>query len=78
MGRGQPLLPVTIMKIVHTNVGTGIETLTEWMGDIHELTEGGDIIISNPPSGFHKIYNIYAKKIGDKYHLMVDVNTEPE
>jgi len=66
-------------KIVHTNVGTGIETLDEWMGqDIHELAEGGKIVISEPPSGFHKIYNIYAKKTGDIYHLMMVVETEPE
>ncbi len=29
-------------KIIHTNVGVGIETLGEWMGeDIHALDEDG-------------------------------------
>lgn len=66
-------------KITHANVGTGIETLEEWMGEnIHALDEGGDIVVSNPPSGYHKIYNIYARKIGAKYHLTIDVENEPE
>lgn len=33
---------------------------------------------SQPPIGFHKIYEVYAKKIGDKYHLVMVVETEPE
>ena len=34
---------------------------------------------SLPPTGFHKIYNIYAKKIGEgKYNIMADIETEPE
>jgi len=66
-------------KIVHTNVGVGIETLGEWMGeDIHEIVEGGELISSAPPSGYHKIYGIYAKKVGTQYHLIMVVETEPE
>lgn len=66
-------------KIIHENVGVGLETLAEWMStDTHKLTEGGVLIVSEPPSGFHKIYNIYANKVGAKYHLVISVNTEPE
>jgi len=66
-------------KIKHINVGTGIETLEEWMGEsIHELTEDGELIVSNPPSTYYKIYNIYAKKTGDKWHLMMQVDEDPE
>ena len=66
-------------KIVHTNVGEGIETLEEYMSeDMHELTEEGELILSAPPSGYHKIYGIYAKKVGAKYHLVMVVETERE
>lgn len=67
------------MKIVHANVGTGIETLEEWMHeDTHELAEGGILIVSEPPTGFHKVYGIYAKKTGENYHFVMVVETEPE
>ena len=66
-------------KIKHINVGTGIETLEEWMNvDVHELTEDGELIVSAPPSGFHKIYGIYAKKTGEVYQLFMVVENEPE
>lgn len=68
-------------KIIHTNVGVGIETLEEWMGeDIHEVNVNNDgvLLVSIPPSGKHKIYNIYAVKTGGKYHLEMDVENTPE
>ena len=33
---------------------------------------------SSPPSGYHKIYNIYAKKVGGSYHLVLVIESEPE
>ncbi len=55
-------------KITHTNVGEGIETLEEWMHeDTHALDEDGELIVSNPPSTYYKVYGIYMKKIGNKY-----------
>lgn len=40
-------------KVRHANVGEGIETLEEWMGEnLHEVIDGGEIIPSNPPSGY--------------------------
>ncbi len=67
-------------KIRHANVGTGVETLEEWMGDdIHEIdTDTGVLLISIPPSGFHKIYNIYAYKTGEQLHLKIDYEEIPE
>ena len=32
---------------------------------------------STPPSGYHKVYSIYAKKVDKGYHLMIEVDTEP-
>ena len=65
-------------KIKHVSVGEALDS-TEWAGDdIHTLTEDGEIIVSAPPSGFHKIYGLYAKKVGNKYHLMMVVEAEPE
>ncbi len=34
--------------------------------------------VSNPPSGCHKIYNIYARKIGDTYQPVIEVESVPE
>ena len=68
-------------KIIHTNVGVGIETLEEWMDeDIHELTEDGDgnIVPSFPPSGFYKITNMYMYKVGAKFMLRIFHKDTPE
>ncbi len=66
-------------KIRHGDVGQGLESVAEWQGDdLHEVIGGGDIIISNPPSTFHKIYNLYAKKVGATYHLMMEVESVSE
>ncbi len=36
------------MIIRHIDIGTGIETLEEWMSnDLHEIVGGGDLIVSN-------------------------------
>lgn len=68
-----------MVKVRHIDVGEGIETLEEWMDEsLHELIEGGKIVESNPPSTFHKIYNIYAKKVGVKYQLVMVVESDPE
>ena len=52
--------------------------LTERLGS-QLLNIGGEINMrSIPPIGYHKIYNLYAKKIGEgKYNLMADIETEP-
>ena len=38
----------------------------------------GISLTSKPPVGCHKVYNIYAKKVGDTYHLVMEIETEPE
>ena len=66
-------------KITHTNVGTGIEHLAEWMGDdIHALDEAGELIVTNPPSGFYKCYGVYMTKIGNKFHPVFVHSDTPE
>jgi len=47
-------------------------------GDAHELPAETILIVSEPPSGKHKIYNFYAIKTGDKYHLVFEVENVPE
>lgn len=32
---------------------------------------------SIPPSGYHKVYNIYARKVVRGYNLLMEVDTEP-
>ncbi len=66
-------------KIIHTNVGVGVETLEEWMGEgIHELDEDGELIVSNPPSTYYKCYGLYMKKIGSKYYPVFVHSDTPE
>ena len=68
-----------MVKVVHTNVGTGIETLQEFMGeDMHELSEEGELLVSDPPSGYYKVYGIYMKKIGDRFYPVFVHNDTPE
>ena len=35
------------------------------------------LIVSNPPSGCHQVYNLYANKVEGKYRLVMVVETEP-
>ena len=32
---------------------------------------------SDPPSGYYKVYNLYAIKIGTKFHLVMEQDTNP-
>ena len=66
-------------KIKHKS--TGIECDSgEFHGvELHEVSEGdGGLLISNPPSGFHRVYNIYLQKTGGKYHPIFIVEDIPE
>ena len=35
-------------------------------------------LVSNPPSGSHKIYNIYAKKVDGTYRLVMELESIAE
>ena len=66
-------------KVIHTNVGEGLETLAEWMGEgIHTLDEDGELIVSNPPSGYYKVYGIYLRKVGEKFFPVFVYSDTPE
>ncbi len=45
-----------------------------------ETVRADDIVLtSEPPSGFHRVYGMYAKKVGGgNYHLMLILESEPE
>ena len=64
--------------IRHTDVGLGVTKVEYHDEDAHELPEDTILIVSEPPSTYHKIYNLYAIKTGDKYHLQMDVEEIPE
>lgn len=65
-------------KIKHIDVGEELDSV-EWVSpDTHEVVEGGKLIVSEPPSTFHKIYNLYAKKVGSTYQLVMVLESEPE
>jgi len=49
----------------------------EWE-ETHELPTNTILLVSEPPSGKHKVYNLYATKIDAKYHLVFEVETIPE
>ena len=68
-------------KIIHTNVGVGIETLEEFTAEeMHELieSEDGNILVSIPPVGCYKITNLYCEKIGESYHFVYRHLDTPE
>ena len=66
-------------KIIHTNVGEGIETIEEWIGEeIHELDEPGELVVTYPPSGYYKCYGVYMKKIGSKFYPVFVHEDTPE
>lgn len=65
-------------RIKHVDVGEELYA-TEWVSpDAHEVIEGGKLIVSEPPSTFHKIYNLYARKTGNTYQLVMVLESEPE
>lgn len=35
------------------------------------------LVSSNPPAGYHLVHEIYAKKVGSKYHMMMVVEDIP-
>jgi hypothetical protein len=51
--------------------------------DLHELVldesiDNGMLVVSNPPSGFYKVTNIYCTKVGDTYELVVNHENIPQ
>ena len=57
--------------VKHINVGVGLETLEEWMGeDIHELPTDTVLVISKPPDGFTQVKTIYLKEIEQELYLI--------
>ena len=65
-------------KIKHIDVGEQLDS-TEWVSeDTHEVIGGGEIVPSNPPSGYYKVTNIYVRKIGASYKLVVQHENIPE
>ena len=66
--------------IKHIIVGEQLDS-GEWVSeDTHEVVAGteGILLISNPPSGCYKIYNVYAEKFGAVYKFVFEHSDIPE
>jgi hypothetical protein len=68
-----------VIKVKHISVGTEIKDDAEWTKeDLHTLeVEEGAVIVSNPPSGGYKIFNMWLEKVGSKYKIMFDIENIP-
>ena len=62
------------ISILEGQVGSAAGAIAQAIG----FYVGNVVFTSSPPSGYHKIYNIWAKKVGGTYQLVIDVETEPE
>jgi len=74
-----------ILAAHHNALKEAIKALEVKVGiDLSAVETSLDYIIkqlavkSDPPTGYHKVYGLYAKKTGDKYHPVIEVETEPE
>ena len=65
----------------HKTVGTQL-TQAEFedtvLHEIDGLTAGGVLVISNPPSGYYKVVNLYCEKVGASYKLVVVHEDTPQ
>ena len=43
---------------------------------VYHLPE--DVVLSQPPATFHKVYGIYARKVDDVYSIILIVDSEAE
>ncbi len=66
-------------KVVkHIDVGEEIDG-AEWVSEeLHDLPADTVLIIGKAPSGFYKVYELYMKKIGDRYFPVFVHNDTPE
>jgi len=64
--------------VKHKDIGDKLYQEEYHWDEAHELPSSSILLVSEPPSGFHKIYNIYANKVGSKYHWIMEVETIPE
>jgi len=61
----------------HKDAGINVDSV-EWTEDaLHELASDTIILVSDPPSGFHRIVSLYMKKVGVKYQFVAVVETDP-
>ena len=62
------------IKVKHNSVGTEIQDDAEWTDEnLHVLEiEPGAVLVSEPPSGFHRITNIYYDPDSDEHVVVRD------
>ena len=64
-------------NIKHISVGEELNSV-EWASeDTHELVGGGEIVPTDPPSGYYKVTNLYCVKVGNAYKLVVEHEDTP-
>lgn len=74
-----------IMAEHHNALKEAVKALEAKVGvDLSAISTSLDYIVSQlavksqPPSGYHKVYEIYGQKEGEKYHPIIIYETEPE
>ena len=66
------------ITVKHKDVGDDLYKSEYLAEEAHEIPDETILIVSEPPSGYYKIYNIYAQKIGAKYHIVTEQENVPE
>ena len=66
------------ITVKHKDVAEKIYKEDYLWEELHELPSDSVVVVSEPPSGYYKIYNIYAQKIGTKYHIVTEQENVPE
>ena len=69
-----------VIFVNHKRAGLYLSNGSNWsrMGVIQLAGTSIGYLPSNPPSGKYVITNLYARKIGDKYHPIMEVETTPQ
>ena len=64
--------------VKHKDIGEELSQEEYVWAEAHELPGDSILLVSEPPSGKYKIYNIYMQKIGAKYHPIFEIENIPE
>jgi len=69
---------VARITVKHKDIGETLYKEEYHWDEAHELPDSSILLVSEPPSGKYKIYNIYLQKIGSKYHPIFEYESIPE
>ncbi len=69
---------MTRITVKHKDIGGTLYKEEYHWDEAHELSTETILLVSEPPPGYYKIYNIFAQKIGSKYHIVTEQENVPE